>query len=62
MKQQDDALPQIEFAFNYMPNRSTKKTPFKVVYTSFPWHTMDLIHYPPSHDVNPNLEEFAEHI
>ena len=45
-----------------MPNRTTKKTPFKVVYTSFPWHTMDLIHYPPSHDVNPNTEEFEEHI
>ena len=32
-KQWDVALPQIEFAFNSMPNRSTKKEPFEVVYT-----------------------------
>ena len=61
-KQWDATLPQIEFAFNSMPNRSTKKTPFEVVYTSVPRHTMDLIRLPLSHDVNPNTEEFAEPI
>ena len=61
-KQWDAALPQIEFAFNSMPNRSSKKTPFEVVYTSVPRHTMDLIRLPLSHDVNPNTEEFAEPI
>ena len=62
LKQWDAALPQIEFAFNSMPNHSTKKTPFEVVYTSVPRHTMDLIRLPLSHDVNPNTEEFAEPI
>ena len=45
-----------------MPNRSTKKTPFEVVYTSVPRHIVDLIRLPLSHDVNPNVEGFAEHI
>ena len=45
-----------------MPNRSTKKTPFEVVYTSVPRHIVDLIRLPLSHDVNPNAEEFAERI
>ena len=61
-KQWDVALPQIEFAFKSMPNCSTKKTPFEVVYTSVPRHTMDLIRLPPSHDVNHNTEEFVERI
>ena len=42
-----------------MLNRSTKKTPFEVVYTSVPRHTVDLIRLPLSHDVNSNAEEFA---
>ena len=42
-----------------MPNRSTKKTPFEVVYTSVPRHTVDLIRLPLSHDVNSIAEEFA---
>ncbi|RVW34414.1 hypothetical protein CK203_081418 [Vitis vinifera] len=50
---------EIEFAFNSMPNHSTKKTPFEVVYTSVPRHTVDLIRLPLSHDVNSNAEEFA---
>ena len=53
-KQWDIALPQIEFAFNSMLNCSTKKTSFKVVYTSVPRHTVDLIRPSLSHDVNPN--------
>ncbi|RVW85536.1 hypothetical protein CK203_044026 [Vitis vinifera] len=52
----------IEFSFNSRPNCSTKKTPFEVVYNSVPRHTVDLIRFPPSHDVNPNVEEFAGHI
>ena len=53
-KQWGAALPQIEFAFNSMLNCSTKKTSFKVVYTSVPRHTVDLIRPSLSHDVNPN--------
>ena len=61
-KQWGAALPQIEFAFNSMPNHSTKKTPFEVVYASVPRHIVDLIRLPLSHDVNPNVEEFVERI
>ena len=45
-KQWDAAFPQIEFAFNSMPNCSTNKTLFKVVYTCAPRHTVDLICLP----------------
>lgn len=61
-KKWDAALPRIEFALNSVPNRSTKKTPFEIVYTRAPKHTMDLIRLPPSTDVNYNAEEFAERI
>ncbi|XP_022857588.1 general transcription factor 3C polypeptide 3-like [Olea europaea var. sylvestris] len=58
-KQWDVALPQIEFAFNSMLNRSTMKPPFEVVYTNVLRHTVDLIRLP---NVNSNAEEFAERI
>ena len=42
-----------------MPNRSTKKTPFEIVYTSVPKHTLDLVRLPPSANVSYDAEEFA---
>ena len=45
-----------------MSNRFTKKTPFEVVYTRAPRHTVDVICLLISSNVNPNAEEFAKHI
>ena len=39
----DTTLPLIEFSFNSLKNHSTKKSPFKVVYTKPPRHTLDLV-------------------
>lgn len=61
-KQWDAALPQIEFAFNNVPNCLTRKTPFEVVYTSPLKHTLDLIRLPSTTDVDGNAEESAERI
>ena len=45
-KQWDATLPQVEFAFNSMTNRSTGKAPFAIVYTKEPNKTIDLIVLP----------------
>ncbi|PKU67783.1 hypothetical protein MA16_Dca016952 [Dendrobium catenatum] len=42
----DDILPQAEFAYNSMPNRSTGKCPFSIVYTKLPNHTVDIAMLP----------------
>ncbi|PKU72104.1 hypothetical protein MA16_Dca006697 [Dendrobium catenatum] len=41
-KSWDDVLGQAEFAFNSMPNRSTGKCPFSIVYTKMPNHVLDV--------------------
>ena len=61
-KQCDSALPQIEFAFNCMRNRSTGKTPIKIVYTNHPRHTLDLVELPNVPGVSQAAEQLAERI
>ncbi|PKU71894.1 RNA-directed DNA polymerase [Dendrobium catenatum] len=41
-KHWEEVLGQAEFAFNSMPNRSTGRCPFSVVYTKMPNHLVDL--------------------
>ncbi|PKU69721.1 hypothetical protein MA16_Dca022676 [Dendrobium catenatum] len=38
----DELLSQAEFAYNSMPNRSTGTSPFHIVYTKVPNHTVDV--------------------
>ncbi|KAK0584578.1 hypothetical protein LWI29_015447 [Acer saccharum] len=45
-KQWDDALPQVEFAYNSMTNRSTGLPPFAIVYTKVPNQAIDLAELP----------------
>lgn len=42
-KRWDAALPQVEFAYNSMMNRSIGKSPFSTVYTKSPNQCIDLI-------------------
>ena len=57
-KQWDLTLPQAEFAFNSMLNRSTGKAPFELVYTKVPNQTTDLLKLPTS--VNKAADNLAE--
>lgn len=45
-KQWDVALPQVEFSYNSMMNRTTGKYPFSIVYTKVLNHSIDLIVLP----------------
>ena len=59
-RQWDLTLPQAEFTFNHMENRSTRKSLFEVVYTRLPWVTFDLAHLPSVVDVNMEAEAMAD--
>lgn len=61
-KQWDLALAQAKFAFNHMHNRSTRKSPFEVVYTKLPHLTVDLTNLPSSIDFSLEAEQMAERI
>ncbi|KAJ4719236.1 RNA-directed DNA polymerase [Melia azedarach] len=61
-KQWDAVLPQVEFAYNSMMNRSTGKTPFEVVYLQSPRHALDLVTLPALLGVSKAAENMAEKI
>ncbi|KAJ4719092.1 RNA-directed DNA polymerase [Melia azedarach] len=61
-KQWDAVLPQVEFAYNSMMNRSTGKTPFEVVYLQPPRHALDLVTLPALPGVSKAAENMAEKI
>ncbi|KAJ4706620.1 Transposon Ty3-I Gag-Pol polyprotein [Melia azedarach] len=61
-KQWDAVLPQVEFAYNSMMNRSTSKTPFEVVYLQPPRHALDLVTLPALLGVSKAAENMAEKI
>jgi hypothetical protein len=61
-KQWDINLPQVEFAFNCMSNRSTGKSPFEVVYTKPPNHALDLVPLPKLPRLNVAAEHMADRV
>ncbi|KAJ4719144.1 Transposon Ty3-I Gag-Pol polyprotein [Melia azedarach] len=61
-KQWDVVLPQVEFAYNSMMNRSTGKTAFEVVYLQPPHHALDLVTLSALPGVSKAAENMAEKI
>lgn len=51
----DTYLGQTEFAYNSMFNRSTGKSPFSVVYTKEPNHTVDVVVLPKCGNVSASI-------
>jgi hypothetical protein len=60
LKQWDLNLPQVEFAFNSVSNRSTGKSPFEVVYTKLPKHALDLVPLPKLPSLSLEAESMAK--
>ncbi|OMO60008.1 hypothetical protein CCACVL1_24467 [Corchorus capsularis] len=58
----DSVIPQVEFAYNNLVNRSIKKTPFEAAYELKPQHVLDLVPLPQEARVSDKGEEFADHI
>lgn len=59
-KNWDLTLPQVEFAYNSVPNRSTGYSPSSIVYTKAPNQSVDLVALP--HPKNRTAMEFADQI
>ena len=58
----DELLPIIEFSYNCSPNRSTKLSPFHVVYGHVPKRPMDLNSITHEHSKSFSAESFIEHV
>ena len=57
-RQWENVLPQAEFAYNNVPNRSSGKSPFEVVYIRPPLHTLDWVPLPKL----PGMSVIANHL
>lgn len=55
-KQWDGVLPRAEFAYNFVTNRSTGKSPFEIIYGRTPGHYLDLANISTS---SKKAEDFA---
>lgn len=58
VSQWDCVLSQIEFAYNNVSNRSSRKSLFKIIYIRPPLHTLDLIPLPKM----PKMSIIANHM
>ena len=61
-KQWHQIISQAKFAYNSSINRSTKKTPFEVVYGKNPNHVIDLLPFSNQARVSMDVEEFVAHV
>lgn len=61
-KQWDLALPQAEFTYNRSKNRTTRLSPFEIVYGQNPSGVLDLAPIPRVGHLNPKADEMAEHL
>ncbi|CAL2252706.1 unnamed protein product [Prunus armeniaca] len=61
-KQWDNALPQVEFAYNSVVHSATVKSPFALVYISVPNHVINLLKLPNVHGVSIAAEHKAKNI
>ena len=58
----DLVLAQAEFAYNHMKNRSTRKSPFEIVYSELPRLTIDLANLPSFVDLSLEAKTMAERV
>lgn len=61
-KQWDTYLPQAEFTFINMPNRSIGCAPFMAAYGHQPNQVMDISNAPSGHSVEDNLVQFNKSV
>lgn len=61
-KQWDNALPQVEFAYNSDVHSATGKSHFALIYTSVPNHVIDLVKLPKAHGASTTAEHMAKNV